>query len=354
MEIRLNKFISDSGFCSRREADRYIETRNVTVNGKVAEVGTKVTSRDKVRVNGLLIENDNEIVYIALNKPVGVVSTTDTTEPNNIVDFVNFPTRIFNIGRLDKPSEGLILLTNDGNIVNKILRAANNHEKEYEVMVNKPITEEFIKKMASGVPILGTVTKKCKVTKEDATRFRIILTQGLNRQIRRMCECLGYEVVKLKRVRIMNITLNKLPSGQWRLLTDEEIETINKSIENSEGGEIASKNAGAGKQRDGAKKVGNTSSNKGSRSNSSGGGSGSGSYRGSSSGSRRGGSNGRSGGNGGGSSSGKSGNSVRGGSGKSSSGGRSGSMSGKSSSSRTGGGRSSAPKRGGSSRGGRR
>lgn len=320
MEIRLNKFISDSGFCSRREADRYIETRNVTVNGKVAEVGTKVTSRDKVRVNGLLIENDNEVVYIALNKPVGVVSTTDTTEPNNIVDFVNFPTRIFNIGRLDKPSEGLILLTNDGNIVNKILRAANNHEKEYEVMVNKPITDDFIKKMASGVPILGTVTKKCKVTKEDATRFRIILTQGLNRQIRRMCECLGYEVIKLKRVRIMNITLNKLPSGQWRLLTDEEIETINKSIENSEGGEIASKNSGAGKQRDGAKKVGNTSSNKGSRSNSSG------SYRGGSGSSRngRGSSNGRSGGNGGGSSSGR------------------------------GGGRSSAPKRGGSSRGGRR
>lgn len=265
MEIRLNKFISDSGFCSRREADRYIETRNVTVNGKVAEVGTKVTSRDKVRVNGLLIENDNETVYIALNKPVGIVSTTDPTEPDNIVDFVNFPTRIFNIGRLDKPSEGLILLTNDGNIVNKILRAANNHEKEYEVMVNKPITEEFIKKMASGVPILGTVTKKCRVTKEDATRFRIILTQGLNRQIRRMCECLGYEVVKLKRVRIMNITLNKLPSGQWRLLTDEEIETINKSIENSEGGEIASKNAGAGKQRDVKKGYGAASSGASSR-----------------------------------------------------------------------------------------
>ncbi len=233
MEIRLNKFISDSGFCSRREADRYIENGSVRINGRIAQMGMKVEAGDVVKVNGTPIENENEIVYIALNKPVGIVSTTDPTESDNIVDFVNYPTRIFNIGRLDKPSEGLILLTNDGNIVNKILRAANNHEKEYEVMVDKTIDEEFIRKMSGGIPILGTTTKKCKVTQEGANRFRIILTQGLNRQIRRMCEYLGYEVTKLKRVRIMNISLGKLPIGQWRFLEEKEIEVLNQSLKDS-------------------------------------------------------------------------------------------------------------------------
>lgn len=234
MDVRLNKFISDSGFCSRREADRMIEGRKVTINGKVAEIGSRVQSRDVVKVNGTLIENENDTVYIALNKPVGIVSTTERAERDNIIDFVNYPTRIFNIGRLDKPSEGLILLTNDGDIVNKILRATNNHEKEYEVAVDKPITPQFLEKMAAGVPILGTMTKKCRITQEGACHFRIILTQGLNRQIRRMCEALGYEVVRLKRVRIMSIELGKLPLGQWRELTDEEIATLTKALERSE------------------------------------------------------------------------------------------------------------------------
>ncbi len=233
MEIRLNKYISDSGFCSRREADRFIENGSVKINGRVAQMGVKVQSGDIVKVNGTLIEGENETVYIALNKPIGVVSTTDPTERDNIVDFVNYPTRVFNIGRLDKPSEGLILLTNDGDIVNKILRASNNHEKEYEVVVDKPINEEFVRKMSGGIPILGSTTKKCKVTQEGANRFRIILTQGLNRQIRRMCEYLGYEVTKLKRVRIMNISLGKLPIGQWRFLTEDEIETLNRSLKDS-------------------------------------------------------------------------------------------------------------------------
>lgn len=251
MEIRLNKFISDSGYCSRREADRYIESGVVRINGRVAEIGTKVVAGDEVKVNGNLIEGEAamERVYIALNKPIGIVSTTDPTERDNIVEFVNYPTRIFNIGRLDKPSEGLILLTNDGNIVNKILRAANNHEKEYEVSVDKAITEEFLKKMAGGVPILGTTTKKCKITQEGVNRFRIILTQGLNRQIRRMCEYLGYEVTKLRRVRIMNISLGKLPIGQWRMLTDSEIATLNKSLKESDGSEVASRGAGAGSKK---------------------------------------------------------------------------------------------------------
>ncbi len=248
MEIRLNKYISDSGYCSRREADKFIEHRSVKINGKVAEMGTKVQPGDVVTVNGERIDHSGvEIVYIALNKPVGIVSTTDPKERNNIVDFVNFPTRIFNIGRLDKMSEGLILLTNDGNIVNKILRAANNHDKEYEVMVDREITPEFLKRMAGGVPILGTVTKKCQIKQEGARSFRIILTQGLNRQIRRMCEFLGYNVVKLKRVRIMNISLGKLPKGHWRMLTDKEINTLSKSIESSDGSEKASQGAGAKK-----------------------------------------------------------------------------------------------------------
>lgn len=249
MEIRLNKFISDSGFCSRREADRYIESGSVRVNGHIAQVGTKVSQGDVIKINGTLIECEGrETVYLALNKPVGIVSTTDPLERDNIVDFVNFPSRIFNIGRLDKPSEGLILLTNDGDIVNKILRAANNHEKEYEVVVDRNITEEFLRRMAAGVPILGTVTKRCKITQEGANRFRIILTQGLNRQIRRMCEYLGYEVVRLKRVRIMNISLGRLPVGQWRELTSEEVKVLTKNLESSDNSSAASKGAGAGKR----------------------------------------------------------------------------------------------------------
>ncbi len=245
MEIRLNKYISDSGFCSRREADRYIENGSVRINGRVAEMGMKVHSGDIVKVNGTPIEGENDTVYIALNKPVGIVSTTDTTESDNIIDLVNYPTRIFNIGRLDKPSEGLILLTNDGDIVNKILRASNNHEKEYEVMVDKPITDDFLKKMAGGVPILGATTKKCKIAQDGVNRFRIILTQGLNRQIRRMCEYLGYEVTKLKRVRIMNISLGKLPIGQWRFLTEEEIEVLNRSLKDSNSEPMVKKQQGS-------------------------------------------------------------------------------------------------------------
>ncbi|MFI3305445.1 MAG: 23S rRNA pseudouridine(2604) synthase RluF [Rikenellaceae bacterium] len=234
MEVRLNKFISDSGYCSRREADRFIERGVVRINGKVAQMGTKVGRGDEVKVNGNLIECDNDTVILALNKPVGIVSTTDSGERDNIVDFVNYPTRIFNIGRLDKPSEGLILLTNDGDIVNKILRAANNHEKEYEVAVDKPITEEFLQRMANGVPILGVTTKKCKITQEGINHFRIILTQGLNRQIRRMCEALGYEVTRLRRMRIMNISLGKLPVGQWRELEAQEMAELAKSLESSD------------------------------------------------------------------------------------------------------------------------
>ncbi len=233
MDIRLNKYISDSGYCSRREADRFIERGVVRINGRVAEVGARVNRGDEVKVNGTPIEGGEETVYLALNKPRGIVSTTDPLERDNIVDFVNYPTRVFNIGRLDKESEGLILLTNDGDIVNKILRASNNHEKEYEVMVDKNINDEFVKAMAGGIPILGVVTKRCKVEQLGANRFRITLTQGLNRQIRRLCEYLGYEVTKLKRVRIMNITLDKLPLGQWRELTESEVSTLNKSLEGS-------------------------------------------------------------------------------------------------------------------------
>lgn len=233
MEIRLNKFISDSGYCSRREADRFIEENKVTVNGYIAEVGDKVSSKDVVKVNGNLIESRDEYVYIALNKPVGVTSTTDSSDSTNVVDFVNYPTRIFHIGRLDKDSEGLILLTDNGDIVNKILRSSNNHEKEYEVQVDKSITPEFIEKMSNGVKILGTVTKKCFIEKEGDKHFRIILTQGLNRQIRRMCEAFGYEVVKLRRVRIMHITLNKLPLEQWRFLEEDEIKELLDSVKDS-------------------------------------------------------------------------------------------------------------------------
>ncbi|MEW5560478.1 23S rRNA pseudouridine(2604) synthase RluF [Enterobacter asburiae] len=233
--IRLNKYISESGICSRREADRYIEQGNVFINGKRATIGDQVNVGDVVKVNGQLIEprQEDDLVLIALNKPVGIVSTTEDGERDNIVDFVNHSSRVFPIGRLDKDSQGLIFLTNHGDLVNKILRAGNDHEKEYLVTVNKPVTDEFILGMGRGVPILGTVTKKCKVKKEAPFTFRITLVQGLNRQIRRMCEHFGFEVTKLERTRIMNVSLKGLPLGEWRDLTDDELIELFKLIENS-------------------------------------------------------------------------------------------------------------------------
>lgn len=232
--IRINKYLSETGYCSRRGADKLIDAGKVFVNGQKAELGTKVEEGDEVAVDGKVIsKKEEEFVYIALNKPVGIVCTTDTrVEKDNIVDFMNYPKRIFPIGRLDKPSEGLILLTNDGDIVNKILRARNHHEKEYIVTVNKPIDKKFVDQMSNGIPILDTVTRKCFVEKIDSHTFRIILTQGLNRQIRRMCEFLGYRVRKLKRIRIMNIELDT-PVGKWRYLTNTELETLNHLISDS-------------------------------------------------------------------------------------------------------------------------
>jgi 23S rRNA pseudouridine2604 synthase len=231
---RINKYLSEVGYCSRRAADKLIEEGKVTINGKVPEMGTKIVPGDEVRVNGQLISDATEKpVYIAFNKPVGVVCTTDTkVERNNIVEYINYPKRIFPIGRLDKASEGLIFLTNDGDIVNKILRARNNHEKEYIVTVDRPISPDFVKRMSKGIPILDTVTRECVVEQVSKFSFRIILTQGLNRQIRRMCEFLNYEVVKLKRVRIMNIQLDT-EIGQWRYLTDEEMTGLNELISDS-------------------------------------------------------------------------------------------------------------------------
>lgn len=226
--INLNKFISSTGICSRREADRLIENGQVTINGQTAQLGNRVFAHDKVEIDGKPLKSKPKAIYIAFNKPVGIVCTTDTQEPDNIVSYIDHPQRLFNIGRLDKPSEGLIFLTNDGDIVNKILRAGNNHEKEYIVTVNKKITPRFIQQMSNGLPILGTVTKKCKVRLINPTTFSIILTQGLNRQIRRMCSFLDYKVIKLKRVRIMNIRLGNLKTGQWRLMTDEEVAEINR------------------------------------------------------------------------------------------------------------------------------
>ena len=238
---RLNKFISETGFCSRREADRLIEQGRVTINGKIPEMGTKVLFGDDVRVDDKPLRTKEKQIYIALNKPTGITCTTERDIPGNIVDFIGHHKRIFPIGRLDKPSDGLIFLTNDGDIVNKILRAGNNHEKEYVVRVDKPITQDFLTKMSSGVPILDTVTLPCKVTKETKFSFRITLTQGLNRQIRRMCEALGYEVFKLRRVRIMNISLDGIPNGKWRYLTDDEVSEILAMCEDSSGTEDASK-----------------------------------------------------------------------------------------------------------------
>lgn len=234
METRINKYLSEVGFCSRREADKLLEQGRITINGKKPELGTKVSDDDEICVDGKNIKKTEEKhVYIAFNKPIGIVCTTDTKrEKNNIVDYINHPKRIFPIGRLDKPSEGLILLTSDGDIVNKILRARNNHEKEYIVRVDKPITPKFLEKMRNGVPILNTVTKKCEVEQIDTLQFRIVLTQGLNRQIRRMCEYLGYEVKKLKRIRIMNIKLD-LPIGKWRDLTDAEMKELAQLLQDS-------------------------------------------------------------------------------------------------------------------------
>ncbi|MGL6285324.1 23S rRNA pseudouridine(2604) synthase RluF [Aeromonas hydrophila] len=233
--MRLNKYISESGICSRREADRFIEQGNVFINGKRAGVGDQVFAGDLVKVNGQVIEprEADSLVFIVLNKPVGIVSTTEAGEKDNIVDFVNHSTRIFPIGRLDKDSQGLIFLTNHGDLVNKILRAGNDHEKEYLVTVDKPVTDEFIRGMGAGVPILGAVTKKCKVKKEAPFVFRITLVQGLNRQIRRMCEHFGFEVTKLERIRIMNVSLKGLPVGEWRDLTDDELIELFKLIEDS-------------------------------------------------------------------------------------------------------------------------
>ncbi|HSI69388.1 MAG TPA: 23S rRNA pseudouridine(2604) synthase RluF [Gillisia sp.] len=231
---RINKYLSEAGFCSRREADKLIEKGRVTINGKIPEMGTKVAPGDLVEVDGKSIDNkDEEHVYIAFNKPVGIVCTTDTgVEKDNIIDFINYPKRIFPIGRLDKASEGLIFLTNDGDIVNKILRSRNNHGKEYIVTVDRPVTTNFIERMGMGIPILDTVTKKCEVEKIGKFDFRIVLTQGLNRQIRRMCEYLGYEVTALKRIRIMNVQLD-IPVGEWRDLTAEELQTINTMVSSS-------------------------------------------------------------------------------------------------------------------------
>jgi len=232
---RINKFLSEIGFCSRREADRLIEQGVVLVNGVLPLLGTKVSANDDISVNGKIVKKSirKKMIYLAFNKPTGIVCTTDTKrEKNNIIDFINYPTRIFPIGRLDKPSEGLIFLTNDGDIVNKILRARNNHEKEYEVSVNKPVTKEFIESMSNGVPILDTITRKCYVKQIDKKKFKIILTQGLNRQIRRMCEQLNYEVTKLKRVRIMSIILD-IPVGSYRDFTPKELNQINQSVAHS-------------------------------------------------------------------------------------------------------------------------
>ncbi|MGY5452154.1 23S rRNA pseudouridine(2604) synthase RluF [Agarivorans sp. MS3-6] len=236
-EKRLNKFISDSGFCSRREADKLIEQQRVTINGQKPELGTKVQVGDKVAVDGKLIKaiagNKSDRVYIAYNKPVGITSTTELHVKGNMIDAIGHKQRIFPIGRLDKPSEGLIFLTSDGDIVNKILRAENAHDKEYVVTVDKPLSERFVERMSRGVPILDTVTKPCKVRVNSKFVFTIILTQGLNRQIRRMCEYLGYEVTKLKRTRIMNVRLDNLKPGQWRNLTSSEMAEINQAVAHS-------------------------------------------------------------------------------------------------------------------------
>ena len=255
--IRLNKYISQSGMCSRREADTFIDEGKVLINGKPAGVGATVSPGDKVVVDGKVIEprDEEKLVFIALNKPRGIVSTTESSEKDNIVDYVGHSIRIFPIGRLDKDSQGLIFLTNNGDLVNKILRAGNNHEKEYVVTVDKPVTDDFIKGMGAGVPILGTMTKKCKVVKESTNSFRITLIQGLNRQIRRMSEYFGYEVQKLDRIRIMNIGLKGLAVGDWRDLSDTELKELLKMIEGSSSeAKPSAKTQGANRNKKVAKK----------------------------------------------------------------------------------------------------
>ena len=233
MDTSLNKYISDTGFCSRREADRFIEECRVTINGKDAHKGNRVKEGDVVQVDGEPLKKKKQAVYIMLNKPKGVTCTTDLKDKTNIIDFISYKTRIFPIGRLDKLSEGLIFLTNDGDIVNKILRAGNAHEKEYVVTTDKTIDSTFVNNMRNGVRIMGTVTNKCFVKQEGDNRFRIILTQGLNRQIRRMCETLGYRVTSLKRIRIMNFTVSGLQPGKWRFFTPQEISSINELVKHS-------------------------------------------------------------------------------------------------------------------------
>lgn len=228
--VSLNKYISSTGICSRREADKWIDAGRVKINGKPAQKGNRVEAGDQVSIDGKPIKSQPKFVYLALNKPPGITSTTDLRDRDNIIDFVNYKERIFPIGRLDKASSGLILLTNDGDIVNKILRVENHHEKEYIVTVDRPITTKFLHAMSNGVPILGTRTKKCDVQKIGKNAFKIILTQGLNRQIRRMCEYLNYRVLTLKRVRIINIDLGTLKVGQWRYLTDKELKQLKKQI----------------------------------------------------------------------------------------------------------------------------
>ncbi|MFM2360642.1 MAG: rRNA pseudouridine synthase [Bacteroidota bacterium] len=233
MDKSLNKYISETGFCSRRDADKYIDQGRVTINDNIALKGNRVNPGDIVEIDGEPLKKKDPVVYMAFNKPVGITCTTDLKDKDNIISFINYKKRIFPIGRLDKPSEGLIFLTNDGDIVNKILRSGNNHEKEYIVTVDKPINQDFVDKMSNGVRIMDTVTKKCKVKQEGKNRFRIILTQGLNRQIRKMCQALGFQVQTLKRVRIMNITLSNIPVGKWRYFTALEISQIEKLVAES-------------------------------------------------------------------------------------------------------------------------
>lgn len=233
--MRINKFLSECGFCSRREADRLLEAGKVTVDGEVASLGSKLTPGQEVKVEGVLVTKKDKPVIIAVNKPKGIVCTTAKKEKNNIVDFIDYKSRIYPVGRLDKSSEGLLLMTNMGDLVNKIMRARNYHEKEYLVSVDKDITEDFLKRMSEGVPVLDTITRPCEIEKIGRRKFRIILTQGLNRQIRRMCENLGYRVVYLKRTRIMNIHLGDLKTGEYRELTKQEIDEIMKQTADDDG-----------------------------------------------------------------------------------------------------------------------
>ena len=266
--MRLNKFISESGICSRREADAFIERGLVTINKRKAGIGDQVQVGDRVVVNGMALEprKGEDIIFIALNKPVGIISTTEDVK-DNIVRFVNHSARIFPIGRLDKDSQGLIFLTNNGDLVNKILRAGNNHEKEYVVTVNKPLTQSIITSMSNGVPMLGVMTKKCKIELINPTTFRIILVQGLNRQIRRMCEHFGYEVIKLERVRIMNISLKGLPVGDWRDLTETEMKTIYAMIAKSSGEDKKKQNNTSQKKHNQVRKSSSPSSTRNNKGN---------------------------------------------------------------------------------------